>query len=101
MILEMRKALLNQGKRTDLYFYRDSNGNEVDLLIRSHRGLLPVEIKSSATFTTQFLKGIEHFRKVSPACLTEAYVFYNGTDTLQVNDVRVFNVLREGIAALS
>lgn len=101
MILEVRKALLNQGKRADLYFYRDSNGNEVDLLIRNHKGLLPVEIKSSATFTKRFLQGIEHFRKVAPACLPEAYVFYNGTETLQMNGVRVFNVLQDGVADLT
>ncbi len=97
MILEVRKALLNQGKRADLYFYRDSNGNEVDLLIRSHKGLLPIEIKSSATFNRQFLKGIEHFREASAACWPEGYVFYNGTESLSVNGVRVFNALREGV----
>lgn len=97
MILEVLKSLLNQGKRPDLYFYRDSNGNEVDLLIRSHRGLLPVEIKSSATFNKQFLKGIEHFRGVSAACLPEGMVFYNGDKTFQVDGIKVFNLLRQEI----
>lgn len=97
IILEIRKAFLNQGKRPDLYFYRDSNGNEVDLLIRNHRGLLPVEIKSSATFNKQFLKGIEHFREVSEDCLPEGHVFYNGADSLLVNNVRVNNILLKGL----
>ncbi len=33
VIAEALKYRLNQGKRSNLYFYRDSKGNEVDLLI--------------------------------------------------------------------
>ena len=96
MILECRKVLLNHGMRPDIYFYRDSNGNEVDLLIRTSSGLLPVEIKSSATFNNSFLKGIENFRKVSSDCLQHAYVLYNGNDLLSINDIRVCNPLLDG-----
>ena len=97
IILEVLKSLLNQGKRPDLYFYRDSNGNEVDLLIRTHQGLLPIEIKSSATFNPQFLKGIKQFRQASPACLEHAYVLYNGSDRLQVDNVKIRNLLVDAL----
>ena len=91
MIIEILKAHLNRGLRPELYFYRDSQGNEVDLLIRQRGGLLPVEIKSSATFSTDFLKGIENFRAASPDCLPDALVLYNGEQSYQVNQVRIFN----------
>ncbi len=94
IILEVRKALLNQGRRAELYFYRDSNGNEVDLIVRDARGLLPIEIKSSATFNKQFLKGIEKFRQEAPACAKEAYVLYSGSDELRVNNVKICNLLK-------
>ena len=96
MILEVLKAHLNRGLRPDLYFYRDSQGNEVDLLIRQRNGLLPIEIKSSATFSTAFLKGIESFRATSPDCLPDALVLYNGEQTHQVKQTRVFNLLTSG-----
>jgi len=32
VIVEALKSRLHQGKRSNLYFYRDSKGNEVDLL---------------------------------------------------------------------
>jgi predicted AAA+ superfamily ATPase len=51
IILEILKSRYNRGIRPELYFFRDSHGNEVDLLIREERKLLPVEIKSSATFS--------------------------------------------------
>ncbi|WGZ95393.1 MAG: ATP-binding protein [Candidatus Thiothrix putei] len=94
MILEILKAHLNRGLRPDLYFYRDSQGNEVDLLIRQRQGLLPVEIKSSATFSTAFLKGIQTFRADSPDCLPNGVVLYNGEQTHQVAQTRVVNLLR-------
>ena len=93
MILEIRKAMFNRGERPDLYFYRDSNGNEVDLLIRMPSGVLPVEIKSSATFNDSFLKGIAHFRKVSDDCLQHAYVLYNGNDLFNIRNITVCNAL--------
>ncbi len=101
MILEILKAHLNRGLRPDLYFYRDSQGNEVDLLIRQRQGLLPVEIKSSATFSSAFLKGIDTFRAVSPDCLPNGVVLYNGEQIHQIGQTRVLNLAREkqGLAA--
>lgn len=96
MILDVLKAHLNRGLRPDLFFYRDSLGNEVDLLIRQRQGLLPVEIKSSATFSSSFLKGIESFRATSADCLEEAIVVYNGEQTFNIHNTRVFNPLTLG-----
>jgi predicted AAA+ superfamily ATPase len=64
VIMEVLKTRLNTGQRPDLYFYRDSNGKEVDLLIPDGRSIQPIEIKSSSTFTPDFIKGISSLRKV-------------------------------------
>jgi hypothetical protein len=50
----------------NFFFYRDSNQNEIDLVIDDLQTLDAVEIKSSETFSTSFLKGLNHFRKVFP-----------------------------------
>ena len=42
-IQEALKARLNKGKRPNLYFYRDTQGNEVDLIIRHGRELVPMK----------------------------------------------------------
>ncbi len=74
-ITEIRKQLLNKDKRPTTLFNRDSNGNKIVLLMRSAHGMLPVEVKSSATSTSSFLKGIEHIREVSPGTAPHDYVF--------------------------
>ena len=91
IILEILKARLNRGQRPELYFYRDTHGNEVDLIIRSGRKLKPVEIKSGATFTDEYLKGINHFRKVVGVRCGSGTVLYNGNDEMRVHDVRICN----------
>lgn len=38
------KHLYNRGKRSNLFFFRDSNGNEVDLISEQGRTLAAIEI---------------------------------------------------------
>ena len=94
IILEIIKYRLNMGRRPDIYFFRDTHGSEVDLLIREQGKLFPVEIKSSATFSNSFLKGIERFRSLTSNCRADGAVLYNGDQQFQVKNVHIFNLLK-------
>ncbi len=63
VVADVLKRLCNAGRHPELFFYRDTHGNEVDVLIREERRWLPVEIKSASTFSMDFLKGLQRFRK--------------------------------------
>lgn len=91
LILEIFKSCLNYGKRPELFFYRDTNGNEVDLIIKVARNLIPFEIKSAVTFTPDFLKGIERFSKIAGDRCSKGYVLYNGHEQYTLKGIRVFN----------
>jgi hypothetical protein len=93
VIAEIVKGALNRGIRPELYFFRDSHGNEVDLLIRKEGELIPVEIKSAATFSPDFLKGLERFRALGAARVAAGAVLYNGEQRFSIRGVRVFNPL--------
>ncbi|MCK5543455.1 MAG: ATP-binding protein [Desulfobacterales bacterium] len=93
IILEILKSQYNQGKRPQLFFYRDTHGNEVDLIIKHQRQLIPIEIKSSATFTNDFLKGIKRFRKLINDSCQEGYVLYNGNDSFHLDNIYIQNIL--------
>jgi len=100
LILEVLKSCLNYGKRPELFFYRDTHGNEVDLIIKAARNLIPFEIKSAATFTPEFLKGIEHFRKIASDRCSKGYVLYNGHEQYTLKGTRIFNpFVHEGLEA--
>lgn len=77
VILEARKALLNQGRTPSLSFFRDSHGNEIDLLFESGRELTGIEIKSSSTYHTSFKKGLDLFHK-NVKSLARRFIIYNG-----------------------
>ena len=66
VVMECVKALYNSGKAADVWFYRDSNGNEVDLLWQDGRKIMAAEIKAASTFSMSFLKGLERLRKIMP-----------------------------------
>lgn len=95
VILEILKARLNRGKRPELFFYRDTHGNEVDLIIRQARILIPIEIKSAATFTPDFLKGIDHFARVAGDRCTNGFILYNGNEHLTVKGTGVINPIKQ------
>jgi hypothetical protein len=49
VVMEAMKDRFNQGENSPLYFYRDSEGNEVDLLMPVGRQLHAIEVKAGAT----------------------------------------------------
>jgi len=77
VVLEALKVRYNQGLAANLYFFRDSYGNEVDLLYKSGSQLSGIEIKSAATWQTKFKQGLLNFSKKNQA-LAQAYLVYNG-----------------------
>jgi predicted AAA+ superfamily ATPase len=96
VILEILKTRLNCGKRPDLFFYRDTHGNEVDLVIKQGRKLIPLEIKSAATFTPDFLKGIDRFGKMAGDRCTPGFILYNGNEQYTLRGTRVINPIKHG-----
>ncbi|MBM3198398.1 MAG: DUF4143 domain-containing protein [Chlamydiae bacterium] len=63
VILELMKARYNRALDPRMYFYRDSSGKEVDVLFQKGSHLLPIEIKSSKTFSPSFIKASITFTK--------------------------------------
>jgi predicted AAA+ superfamily ATPase len=45
---EILKSYYNAGKRPPVYYYRDTDGREIDLIIERNGTLYPIEIKKSA-----------------------------------------------------
>ncbi len=90
VVVEALKFFLQQGPAPRLYFYRDSNGNEVDLVIEIGRGLMPVEIKSAETVGADFFKGLVRFEEAIPEAFSPLLV-YAGKETRTQHGVRIEN----------
>ena len=78
VVSEIVKSYRNNGIKPNIYYYRDTNNNEIDLLIYEDNTLYPIEIKKTMTPN---IKDIKNFR-----ILEEAYPTVNiGTGGLICN----------------
>ena len=93
--LEALKARYNAGKESELYFYRDSKGMEVDLLLNENRELLPMEIKAARSYNPDFAGAITKFRSMVPNAKPGA-VIYSGDLTPTFEDTRFVNFTNTG-----
>lgn len=93
VVLEALKARFNRGKAPNLYFFRDSHGNELDLIYKSGHQLTGVEIKAAATWNSSFKKELLRFNaELKPlAC---RYVIYSGEPITFSDGVQVLHYTR-------
>ena len=63
-----------------LSFWRDSNGNEVDLLIERAGQIQPVEIKSGQTLNRDFFKGLQRWCALAGELATNPTLIYGGSE---------------------
>ncbi len=81
VILELLKSRLNRGLRSNLFYWKDRTGNEIDILLDQSAGTIPVEIKLAATFHQGFLKGIRYWQKLNPK-VENSYLVFSGQDAV-------------------
>ena len=80
VIMEAMKDRLNAGATAEMYFYRDSEGNEVDLLIPVGTKMHAIEIKAGATINPDYFKGLKTFAAHQPAVFASGCVVFGGAD---------------------
>lgn len=79
VVMDIQKTLCNAGIFATPYYFRDNNGNEVDLLVEKNRVLHTVEIKASQTMQSDMLKGLRYLGKVAKGLLSKPQVVYGST----------------------
>jgi len=88
-ISEWMKKYLNRGERPPLYFWRDSNGNEVDLIVDTGAGLMPIEIKSGQTVNRDFFTGLEKWMRLGGTLVNAPTLIYGGTDSYSHKGINI------------
>ena len=90
MISEALKAAYHAGQVPRLHFWRDHRGNEVDLIVDAAAASHPVEMKSAATVSSEFFKGLRYWQSLADAS-REGTLVYGGGESY----------VRDGIAVTS
>jgi predicted AAA+ superfamily ATPase len=87
---EFLKKRTNAALPINLFYWRDSTGHEIDLIIDNAGTLLPVEIKSGKTITKDFFKNLDYWCKLSGE--TQSVLMYAGAQSQKrSNGITVMN----------
>ena len=78
-VTELLKYRYNAGKPSNLFFWRDSKGLEVDILIDNGNRLTPVEIKSGQTVASDFFDSLKHWASIADQPDAPAWLIYGGS----------------------
>lgn len=78
VVLECIKTRINQGLSPNLFYYRDSHHNAIDLIYKKAQQLIPIEIKSSESVDPSFVKQLRYFQQLAPDKVSTGYIVYAG-----------------------
>ena len=90
VIVEALKARYNAGKDAGLYFFRDSNGLEINLLQSANRKLYPMEIKAARTYNSDFAVNIKKFERLNDKTAGGS-VIYSGDNVQKIGNIQLLN----------
>lgn len=78
IVMEAIKHRYNMGLKGEVFFYRDSNQNEVDLLIKQEGELTAIEVKSSMTYSSSFEKTLTQIEGWIKTPISKKAIVYSG-----------------------
>ncbi|MGD9822875.1 ATP-binding protein [Desulfobacter sp.] len=79
VVSELLKKRFNAGLTDNLYYFRDNTGNEVDIICDRGQELIPIEIKSGQTISSDFFKGLRFLRNLTDN-IHRSYLVYGGNE---------------------
>jgi predicted AAA+ superfamily ATPase len=81
ILCEILKSRFNRGVDSNVYFWRDKTGHEIDCIIEKVKRIIPLEIKAGKTPTEDFFANLLYWKNLSRADIADLYVVYGGTSS--------------------
>ena len=81
--------MFNKRIQGEIYFFRDSRGNEVDCIVETGGDLMAIEIKAGATVKNDFFKGLTYWRKLTGNSTKNNFIIYGGDSIQERSDATV------------
>ena len=98
IVAEALKQRFNAGRPDNLFFYRDHQGNEVDLLLEFAEGFDCFEIKSARTIQSSFFSGLQSFERDAKRT-RRRHIVYAGGDSRTEKNTRIIPWYRLEVAS--
>jgi hypothetical protein len=91
IITEIIKNNFNLRRNEQAYFWRDSNGNEIDVVIDSGQNKQGIEIKAAQTYNPDMLKGLSTWYSLNPKENQPTTLIYTGNIEQKVQEHNIIN----------
>jgi uncharacterized protein len=92
MVGEVVKAGAHRGQTLSLWYWRSSDGLEIDLMIEQGNALIPIECKATETAAPTEAKNIRHLRTLSRqrggALVSPGFIVYAGDEARVIGEDR-------------
>lgn len=89
VVLEVLKAIHNRGEKPNVYFYRDSAGNEADVLLESGDGVRLLEVKSAQTIASDAIRPTRKVAAILGERVKNIALVYGGDEAQQRSEFTV------------
>ncbi len=97
VVAEALKHRFNRGRQPHLWFFRDSNGLECDLLCESGLRMAAIEIKSGLTLSSGHFSVLHKLAEILPG-VSSRTVVYGGTERVPRSDAEAVPI--EGLSGV-
>jgi predicted AAA+ superfamily ATPase len=90
VVSELLKNFIHRGVQSSIYFWRDSAGNEIDVIIDLGLRKIPLETKSSQTVVSDFFDTLAYWRDLSGDPDAPAALVYGGDRSFMRSGIAVY-----------
>lgn len=91
IVMECLKHRYNHGREGGVYFYRDSNQKEVDVLLKQDGIITALEVKSAMTYNTSFEDSIKKLPIWIQTPVEKRAIVYNGDFENTAGEISLIN----------
>jgi predicted AAA+ superfamily ATPase len=91
-VLEFLKNRFNNGKNSNLFYYKDQSKREVDIVQEFGNQYHAYEVKSAKTFHTNFLDTLKYLKSILGDSLAKTQVIFDGEIDLNIPENGMVNI---------
>ena len=99
VIAEVIKEAHHQSQLPQVAFFRDKQGNEIDLIVEHREGLVAIEVKSAETISSSFFKELNYFEKLSGEDLFRKCLIYGGQTDMRRSETEIMSGAADSVGS--
>jgi len=90
VISELIKRNVHSGKRASAYYWRESNGVEIDCIIEQERGsITAIELKSGKTYNPDYIRNLVLFPSEYKSREIKKMIIYGGDESSHIRNITI------------